>query len=349
MSEKVTAKGIFHLTICCLLITVVLIILLPGCGKKGPPLPSYHIRPVPVTDLRGMHRETSIWLFWSGPARWLSEDGSSIRIKGFYILRAEAHEASELNDCRCEFKRLTFITAERGGDFVYADNTIVYGYSYLYNVIIVGPQGVFSKESNSILITPEQPPDAPSDIGAISRDKEVLLTWQTPGKGVLGYNIYRTTGSKGKGRESTSTPINKGLVLTTRYIDKEVENNIPYTYTIRAVNNNLDEGPPSEEATVMPQRQTPPQSPQGLAAIYNGKEVVLTWRDNPEPWVKAYNIYRASGIDKGFVLIGQSRASAYIDKDIEKGLRYFYRVTAIDDSPRVLESVASNTAEAIAD
>ena len=68
----------------------------------------------------------------------------------------------------------------------------------------------------------------------------------------------------------------------------------------------------------------------------------ISWAQNPEPDISRYIIYRSYDPNTGFVAIDSVDASTleYIDSDLDKGTRYFYRITARNEAG--LESTFSN-------
>ena len=77
---------------------------------------------------------------------------------------------------------------------------------------------------------------------------------------------------------------------------------------------------------------TIPDPPAGLAALYTQKDIILVWDEIRWQGVKTYNIYRSGGDD--YRLVGDSIIPAFIDSNVKRDTRYFYRVTAVG----VLES-----------
>jgi len=81
-----------------LVITIVL--LLSGCGKKGPPVPPRHEIPPPVTDLSWTINKQTLILSWSVP-----RVKSAIRLAGFKIYRSRKRlSVSDCPDCPGIFK-----------------------------------------------------------------------------------------------------------------------------------------------------------------------------------------------------------------------------------------------------
>ncbi|MBN2565941.1 MAG: fibronectin type III domain-containing protein, partial [Candidatus Eisenbacteria bacterium] len=92
----------------------------------------------------------------------------------------------------------------------------------------------------------------------------------------------------------------------------------------------------------------PPLAPSGLSAMATGLTTVeLTWDDNAESDVTAYNVYRSE--TPGFAvgpasLIASPASSSYVDAPVTAGVIYYYRVTVTDGTT---ESAPSPEAEAL--
>lgn len=78
------------------------------------------------------------------------------------------------------------------------------------------------------------------------------------------------------------------------------------------------------------EKQLPPDAPEGLTGVYNGKNIVLVWDDVTAEGLKGYNIYRTTG--KDYEIVGGSFIPAYTDNEIKVNITYYYKVTALGDS-----------------
>lgn len=94
---------------------------------------------------------------------------------------------------------------------------------------------------------------------------------------------------------------------------------------------------------------TPPSAPSGLSSVFGDQEISLSWSSVSAPDLGGYNVYRStssisdvSGMSpaNGSTPLGES---SYMDKDVENGTTYYYRITAVDESEN--ESDASNETE----
>ena len=71
-----------------------------------------------------------------------------------------------------------------------------------------------------------------------------------------------------------------------------------------------------------------PRQPANLTAVAGNGEVALDW--NGVPGAVAYRVYRSPVTGGGYVLIGETSATEYVDTTAENGQEYFYVVHAVD-------------------
>ena len=75
----------------------------------------------------------------------------------------------------------------------------------------------------------------------------------------------------------------------------------------------------------------PPKPPAEVTAISSAQGISLVWLPNTEADLTGYWVYR-SGPDKKFQRLQDQllTTASIIDKSVEKGQTYFYRVKAVD-------------------
>jgi len=73
-----------------------------------------------------------------------------------------------------------------------------------------------------------------------------------------------------------------------------------------------------------------PAPPTGLTAVYIESSIVIAWDEVMGQGVKIYNIYRSSGGD--YALIGKTGIPAFTDKNVERGRKYYYKVSTVAGS-----------------
>lgn len=82
-----------------------------------------------------------------------------------------------------------------------------------------------------------------------------------------------------------------------------------------------------------------PTVPTGLTAIPAATQVTVQWNPNPEFDIDYYRLQRASGSPMGaFVQLTTTSLTSYLDTGLVPGTSYYYRLSAVDTGPLVLES-----------
>ena len=177
------------------------------------------------------------------------------------------------------------------------------------------------------------------------------MTWQPPaglidGSGLRGETAYVVL--RGAGAEGALTPVMSEPVAGTAYRDTGLANDTAYRYVVRAVRRDgglSAYGEPSAVVTATPVDSTPPAPPTSLMAIPSEAAVRLTWTGSVSDDVAVYAVYRAVG-GGAFLRIATTPAIniVYTDRDVKRGERYRYAVTALDRARTPNESVRSNEA-----
>jgi fibronectin type 3 domain-containing protein len=178
-------------------------------------------------------------------------------------------------------------------------------------------------------------------VGGERGDKRVDLYWE-PVEGATGYNIYR----RAEEEEFPLKPLNRELLVGTRYTDLNVENERRYFYSVRAVRRVVKtdvEGKGSLGVPVTPTDFIPPGPPVGLVAVPLKDGIELNWTRNREPDLLGYNVYRRKAGEEEFKRLNESPATkeTYLDTSVELGQDYEYTITAVDNSIRKNESPRS--------
>jgi len=102
----------------------------------------------------------------------------------------------------------------------------------------------------------EEPPADPSGLEGLAGDNEVSLFWAANGDSDLGgYNVYRSRCRQGPWQHR----INDEPISATEYSDTSVDNDVTYTYAIKAVDEQGNESDFSGKVVVTP--STHPEDP----------------------------------------------------------------------------------------
>ena len=295
----------FFLSLLCLLL--VACSLLASCGKKGEPTLKSYEKPSAPSELKAIHRESEITLLWNFPK------GKGPSLKGFHLMKSTGGA----------FDKIAFIESDHRS---YTDKDFQTEHTYKYKVISESLKGITSNDSNILEIKPKSPPTPPGNISFSIEHDSVTFTWKSAGEGIF-YNIYKgdTTGTY------PLMPLNRAPLADTYFKDAFTINKSVY-YSIRSLAGGefRDEGPASEEIRIDPSAFVPP-APKGVQAAVTEENVYLIWREPPETWITGYRIYRETGKEDGYVLIGESQTPSFLDKDSPLTKRN-YRVTAVGPS-----------------
>ena len=162
----------------------------------------------------------------------------------------------------------------------------------------------------------------------------------TPVVGPLLYEVLRAAAPNAPGQPITPAPVE-----ATSFVDRNVENDHTYFYTVRALrreNTTLARGPASEAVAATPRDMTPPRPPTELVAAPGPDGVRLAWKASPDADVATYIVYRASGAG-AFVRVGSAPTplTTFLDRNPGPGT-YRYAVTAQDGGAQPNESGRSN-------
>ena len=324
-----------------------LLILMTGCAKKGPPVPWESIVPMRIVDLQAIPREGRLLLEWKTPKE-NTDKTPLIDLVSFQILRSEGVLVGK--ECKgCGGKpKVVYEMKVAPENFVPGKKMSIFFEDqqpksvYVYEVVSVNKRGYPSSPSNPVTVYWDHPPGSPTVVKAERGDKKVDLFWE-PVEGATGYNVYRRLeGEQG----FPLNPLNREPLTVTQYTDLNVHNDIKYIYSVRSVRRVVKtdvEGKGSPGLAVMPIKLIPPSAPVGLVAFPLKEGIELNWRRNPEADILGYNIYRRKIGEKEFKRLNETPEpkDTYLDTDVVLSQEYEYAITAVDNSPRRNESARS--------
>jgi hypothetical protein len=127
------------------------VILISGCGQKGPPEPPSGKKPPAVRDLRYSISATTINLSWTVPATTAKAKSP---VAGFLIYRNQqpAFE-EECPNCPVIFKQIGDVPSPQAGPgaqpLVY-QQTLEPGYRYIFKVRAYDDEGLAGRDSNLV-------------------------------------------------------------------------------------------------------------------------------------------------------------------------------------------------------
>ena len=318
-----------------------------ACAKKAPPVPWDTIVPTRIVDLQALPREGRLRLEWKTP-KANTDKTPLIDLVSFQIFRSEGVlVGDECKGCgekpkmvyEMKLTKESFIPGKRMAIFFEDQQP---RRVYLYQVVSINKRGYPSSPSNPVTVYWDHPPASPTMVRAERGDKKVVLSWE-PVEGATGYDIYRRL----EGEEAFPlNPLNREPLKAAEYGDLSVQNDIKYTYSVRAVRRVVKtdvEGEGSPGIAVTPIKLTPPSAPVGLVAIPIKEGIELNWRKNREPDILGYNVYRRKAGETEFQRLNESPLpkDTYLDTEVALQEEYEYAVTAVDNSSRRNESTRS--------
>ncbi|UCH90215.1 MAG: fibronectin type III domain-containing protein [Thermoplasmata archaeon] len=189
-----------------------------------------------------------------------------------------------------------------------------------------------STDNSKIDVTP---PPVPSDL-TITKigNGSVSLSWQqVSDKGLKGYNIFWMAGT-----EVDTLRANRRFVTTNFTIISGLEYNTLYYFAVSSIDNNNNESALSFQEKGIPHNTEYPSAPTGVdvvaESINESPKITVFWAQNTEPDFVAYNVYRSltsTGLeDSSSSFVTSLKQENYIDTDVNIGITYYYRITALD-------------------
>jgi fibronectin type 3 domain-containing protein len=330
-----------------------------ACGKRRPPLPPVERVPQRTELLSGVQRGSEVILSWPAP-RVNAPDTSVQSIRRIDVYRLAERPNAPLPLTEIDFgARSTLIgsvpydTIRTSKETVsYVDNLELAGQPtrLRYAIRYVNAAGQRAAFSNFLLIEPSaRISEAPQIVGKEEAESGITIIWHAPTRNIdgstpvnlLGYNIYRSSQAQG---DSGQTPLNSALIQETRYVDKTFRFGQEYDYVVRAVslgtNASQVESLNSNLIHVAPGDVYPPSAPSGITIAPAPGRLSLFFAPNPEPDVAGYILYRSTDPDlpkDQWTRITPTllTRTTYQDDRVESGKRYYYYLTAQDNSGNV--------------
>jgi len=181
-------------------------------------------------------------------------------------------------------------------------------------------------------------PRRPDDLSVEDVGGSVALTWSANCETDLKeYRVYRATRSP-----MPKTRIATIAVGTEAYTDAAATANTPHYYAVTAVDSTGGESDPTLDAFIVPGDTQAPSAPAGLALAMGDSSLTLTWAANLEPDLAHYVIYRGPSITPtDSIAKASATATALVDRNVQPGQQYCYRIRAVDLTGLVSDYSAS--------
>lgn len=256
------------------------------------------------------------------------------------------------------------------------------GQVYYFSVSAVDFSGNESGQAFEVRVSPIDfaPPKVPSYIKVSPLNGALKIEWaQVPDleNDLHGYRIYRKsaafpkfiavaditkpkesneqifTAQKRQSEKNRSEHHDRAgafYPIIYQYTDAGLYNGMTYTYYIVAFDKKGNESAPTEEADGRPKDSAAPEKVSGLKAVSKIQKIELKWTKNKKDRdLLGYYIYRKKENDEKYMQIAEIKnltQNTYLDTDLAFGTKYFYRVSAFDESGN--ESIASNEVDGTA-
>jgi fibronectin type 3 domain-containing protein len=216
-----------------------------------------------------------------------------------------------------------------------------------YAIRYVNAAGQSAAFSNFFLMEPAAKVAEPPTIiktGNEYSESALTITWEAPKKNtdgstpvnLLGYNIYRSGGTRAK---SVQGALNPEPITATHYEDRTFKFGDKYVYLVRSVSLGT-EGKPvesldSNKLPLAPVDVYPPAAPENLSVGPAPGRLSIFWVANSEPDLAGYYVYRSTDPnlpkDKWLKLTPTLYTkTTFTDQNVEAGKTYYYYVVAVD-------------------
>jgi fibronectin type 3 domain-containing protein len=340
-----------------------------GCGKKGPPLPPLRHGPERVTSLACHQKGRQILVTGVLPDK--SQSGEPMapiqELRVFRLdrgipsvpgVRGRAEQRAAIRLFTKEAKTIVTLSGESlskaisGRWISYVDPDPVpgripnQGQPFTYALTVVDAARHSSPLSQLVSIQMLPPPLPPSNLRSEISEKKIRLSWEPPaseGKDqTLLYNIYR---SEEEGA-FPAKPRNDKPLAQPFFEDEDFSFGKIYYYAATSLIEQEEATRESETSLVLqvkPVDLYPPTVPTGLSVSAENGVIKLYWFPNSESDLGGYRIYRSEKEDEGFEKMGDAgpAETTFVDSTAKPGVRYYYAITAVDQSTPPNESARS--------
>lgn len=133
----------------CIAIFAAWMILLPACGKKGPPVPPTFVPPPVVEGLQVILEDNIATLRWAIP-EW-EEKGEDF-LAGFHVYRSKTAAENSCEDCPVRYKKVADVQIKNTTSAGSYTETLETGYQYSFKVSGYTDSGHKGEKSETVTI-----------------------------------------------------------------------------------------------------------------------------------------------------------------------------------------------------
>lgn len=297
-----------------------------SCGYVGDPLPPALNIPQPVQNFRAQQVESGIDAAFTIPPK-TTENLVITDIASVEIRVGPAPEGPwNVHTWAAAAKPIAVKADKPGPTEASFDVKEFAGKDVVVAVRMGNKKGRSSAWSNLVTMHIEPPVVTPIEFTADSAPNGALITWKNFSGPVI---VYRDGANIGEGTNGQFTDLRALLGKV-------------YSYEIQARGDKAL-GRRSEPKTLTVEDRFPPAAPTGLNVVAGAGTLELSWNPNPEADILGYIVQRATGTGMFTTVANQLDAPAYTDRDVQRGTRYRYMVSALD--LRKNQSVTSQEVE----
>lgn len=317
--------------------------LLVACGKKGEPLPPIRHVPAETKDL-SIHQQGNLLIFRMQYPQSTAAGEVLSGLDEVEVWRMEAPfpdpSRPPLMDPRLFVAEAEKLFGLRGPELIAAvtgdrietripapearDATLD-----VFAVRTLSSTGEPSTMSNlvSLVIAPAAAP--PKEMRVEATSGGVLVSWTPPDWEVLGYNVYRRPSTE----RAFGEPLARVPAGAQSHLDESATFGQRYIYTLRAIRGEdpLVESAAAAESEIDFQDRFAPLPPTSVVALGESGSARLVWEASPTADTVGYRVYRRDPGSSFRQINERPIAEAeFLDTGLTGGLRYEYRVTAVD-------------------
>ena len=340
-----------------------------SCGVPGEPVPPSPAVPQAVTDLTASQRGDGVLLVFTPPNK--STRGERLNTTPTMEVLQGSLRADGLPDLRSlhvidTVPGSVLKTYVQQGKVEFLEHfppQVIHNQPAETTVFVVRTrvsERKSSGNSNPVVVTVYPVPERIEALDVHEAENSIQLKWSPPkqtSSGVplsreLSYHVYRgelDPASEKAARKDLhdgvwrSPLLEVATVTPPEYEDTGFDYGKTYVYVVRgAVNEGgkLLESDDSRPLILTPKDIFPPGAPQDVVAAVlpggqgNAKVVDLSWGINAETDLAGYRVYRSEREGERGPLLTPSLlpSSAFRDRDVNSGRRYWYTVTAVDQA-----------------
>ena len=328
------------------LFLLTLLPLLPGCGKKGDPLPPLRNVPMPTRDL-DIRQQGRVILFEMGyPAttiNGLALGGiDAVELLELAKPLLSSGEAPEVENAEFNATASTVLTL-RGTELsaAIAGDRIQFQIP-LATQLPAQPVASFfavrtqkgeemSNLSNRVSLVVGEPPAAPSELSLEAQAQGIRLHWdvEETEDEIKGFDIFRREAQV----RAYGEPLRRVKSDQRTYLDRKARYDQRYIYTIRTVGSTepLVWSAEAGEQEIHYEDRFPPPLPKNFVALGERGRVRLRWDPSEADDVRGYVLYRKEpGRDFHPIQEEPLAATEFINDGLVAGFSYAFQIQVVD-------------------